>query len=228
MGDGVFHRLLVPLDGRPQSAVALDMARLLGQPSVAEVTPLRGTVVPEVLSAASDAGADLIVLSTHVEISLGQPRLNTTAAELTSGSPCSVVLVPDDGHRPAGLQTIVVLVTAPGRAESGLGAAARLAQMVRARLRLVLVQRSGRGTTALRQARRRIERMATRLTRVGVHASATALEGDLPTLLAQAAETDHADLIAMRYPCAADLEQFDCGVAGVLAATHRSVLLAKP
>ena len=262
----MFDRLLVPLDGRPQSAVALYVARLLGEPSVAEITLLhvlpqastrpndfgaaaeylrrisdelrvrpltvwtalrRGAVVPEIMSAASDAGADLIVLATHVDVSLGQPRLGQTAVELTRASSCAIVLVPEAGHRPVGLQSIVVLVTGTGQAESGLGAAARLAQMVRAHLKLVLVQRPGSGTAALRLARQRVDRMAARLSRVGIEASGTALEGELPTLLAEMAETVHADLIAMRQPSAADLEQYDCDAAGVLAATRRPLLLAK-
>ncbi len=99
--------------------------------------------------------------------------------------------------------------------------------MVRARLRLVLVQRPGTGTATLRQARQRVDHMSARLSRVGLDASGVALEGDLPTLLADAAEEAHADLIAMRQPDAADLEQYDCDEAGVLAATRRPLLLAK-
>ena len=70
--------------------------------------------------------------------------------------------------------------------------------------------------------------MAARLSRVGIHTGGSALEGDLPTLLAEIADASRADLIAMRQPCAADLAQFDCDVAGILSSTRRAVLLARP
>lgn len=175
----MFNTILVPLDGSPQAAAALPLARTLASTTGGSVVLVRvvprsalilgldpyllgiarefdgmnvrsvvrhGAPAQEILAAARDQSADLIVMATHGRSGLQRTVVGSIAEQVLTRSPVPVVLTRPGGKHVTHLQTLLVPTDGTAGAALALSTASELARASGAQL--VLVEVVGRHRTS--------------------------------------------------------------------------------
>lgn len=161
---------MVPLDGTPQAAAAIPIARTLARTTQATLVLVRvapegdvsgeperyvqavarqldglsvrcavrhGRPAREVLAAAADEQADVIVMATHGRVGLPRVLAGSVSESVLAASRVPVLLVRPGGKRVTRLQTLLVPTDGTAGAALALGAAVGLARISGARLELI-------------------------------------------------------------------------------------------
>jgi nucleotide-binding universal stress UspA family protein len=171
----VFSKILVPLDGPPDPAVALTpaltvaratgatlqlltvidagasaedhsrrtanlvgiAAELRAQGPRVDTTVRRGAPAAEIVAAASELGADLIVMATHGRGGLERAFLGSVAQDVLATSPVPVMLLRPGGRQMTKLEVVLVPVDGSPGGALALAVAVPLARSTNARIVLV-------------------------------------------------------------------------------------------
>jgi nucleotide-binding universal stress UspA family protein len=209
LATGASIRLLTVLHGPPAPAerdaaethLTYVAAGLIAKGAAADTTVRVGAPAEEIVAAAAEAGADLIVMATHGRAGLTRAFLGSVAERVLASSPVPVLLVRPGGHGLEKLGTILVPVDGSPGGALALASAAALARSTRARIVLLqvvvpalayqLLDATGLGgglyfdpawdEEALEGARRCVTGLASRLLAAGLAAEGQALIGDAVT-----------------------------------------------
>ncbi len=249
----MFDRILVPLDGSPQSAAALPLARTLAQACRSQITLMRVAtspaardeaatylarivhelqtsdvavasevcsgidVAPQILWAARDQQADLIVMATHGRSGVQRAVMGSVAESIVAETPTPVLLVRPGGQRTTSLRKVLVAVDGTPGGALALASAIALARATGARIVLLQVAvpiplwmySAELGTPlampldpswdddALTSAQTYVDTLARRLRDTGIEAEGRARIGDVVPTIGSVADEINADLIVI-------------------------------
>ena len=200
-----------------QRSLARIAAELAGTGLQVSTLVRRGAAAEEILGAAAERRANLVVMATHGRSGLPRAALGSVAERVLAGSPAPVVLVRPGGRRVAHVRTVLVPVDGTPGGALALSAALGLARAAGARIVLLdiavpvplwLFASEGgallAGTIdpswdldAQRAAATYVDRLARRISQAGVEAEGRAEIGDPTEVIAAVAEQVSADLVVM-------------------------------
>ncbi len=213
-------------------------------------TAATGNVAQSIVAHQDELAPDLVVMCTHGRGGIRRIMIGSIAQQVVASGSTPVLLIRPNGHDPRGsfaITTVLAPIDGERAHEQGLHAAAELARMARARLRLLSVlptmgTLAGRdatmgkfmpGTTqalldlARNDLRSYLTRHVSRLQKTGLKVSAELREGDAPPAIAAAAESVDASIVALATHGKAGNEAFwtNSVAARVQAQTSRPLLL---
>jgi nucleotide-binding universal stress UspA family protein len=181
--------------------------------ALAKVMVREGVIAPEILRAAHDLRADLIVMGTHASSGLEHWLLGSVAENVLRHAACPVLTVPRGTAEPpdsltAPFKTILCAIDFSRDSESAVGLARSLSEAAGGRLVLVhvLEQFSGENPTLMahfnvaeirRGARRRLEDLLAPWARSPWHMSAVVAYGKASQEVLRVAAVCEADLIVL-------------------------------
>jgi nucleotide-binding universal stress UspA family protein len=215
----MYTRLLVPLDGTPESEAALPPARTLAATLGSQVIEIRVIERPAetIISEAAARGADLIVMASHEPTGLERLVAGSVAENVLRHSRLPVLLVRPGEQRMQHVKLILVPVDGSPESLLGLSTAARLAQTAHAVVVLLRVvvplplwiydPTLGLNTGPLidprwdedrrENAEAYVRQLARQVANSGIEAGADAVLGEVAPTIAEFADQQFVDLIVM-------------------------------